>query len=419
MASVANPLDPITFVNRIHAPVYLACQWTDEQTGGHCPDLASHFTGTRHKWFTFTNGAHIDSLDPDTFVRWYDFLELYVAHRAPHLTAAARAIAPTLFEAAMGISHVTLPPDPLDSHTTYAGALAAFQRLPAIRILFDNGAGSAHPGAPYPGFVRSFSRFPIPGTQARSWYLASRSRLTATTRRRAAADQFTWSPAARPSTSFTGPGDGTPPSGLWTATPPYHWDQNPPGTAAAYLTDPLSANTVVVGGGAVQMWIRASAPSVDLQVTVSEVRPDGTETFVQNGWMRASERKLDPAQSTLLEPVPSLRRADAAPLPRGRFTEVTVPLFYEGHVYRRRSRIRITVSAPGGDQPVWAFSQIQPQGHATVLIAHSPRFPSRVILPVVPGVAVPTGLPPCPGLRGEPCRAYRPYVNRSRALPGG
>jgi hypothetical protein len=23
---------------------------------------------------------------------------------------------------------------------------------------------------------------------------------------------------------------------------------------------------------------------------------------------------------------------------------------------------------------------------------------------VVPGVDVPTGLPPCPGLRGEPCR---------------
>jgi hypothetical protein len=26
----------------------------------------------------------------------------------------------------------------------------------------------------------------------------------------------------------------------------------------------------------------------------------------------------------------------------------------------------------------------------------------------VPGVTVPTGLPPCPGLRGEPCRDYRP-----------
>ncbi len=61
----------------------MACQWTDEQTGGHCPTLAEHFTGTDRKWFTFTNGTHIDSLDPATFNRWYDFLQLYVAQQAP------------------------------------------------------------------------------------------------------------------------------------------------------------------------------------------------------------------------------------------------------------------------------------------------------------------------------------------------
>ncbi len=39
--AVANPLAPITFVHKIHVPVYLACQFTDEQTGGHCADLAA------------------------------------------------------------------------------------------------------------------------------------------------------------------------------------------------------------------------------------------------------------------------------------------------------------------------------------------------------------------------------------------
>ena len=80
---VADPLSPVTFVNKIDVPTFMACQWTDEQTGGHCPDLAEHFTGTRKKWFTFTNGAHIDSLDPATFNRWLDFLELYVAKQPP------------------------------------------------------------------------------------------------------------------------------------------------------------------------------------------------------------------------------------------------------------------------------------------------------------------------------------------------
>ena len=57
----------------------------------------------KRKWFTFTNGAHIDSLDPATFKRWYDFLELYVAHRRPQLPARACATPRrSIFKAAHG-----------------------------------------------------------------------------------------------------------------------------------------------------------------------------------------------------------------------------------------------------------------------------------------------------------------------------
>ena len=52
------------------------------------------------------------------------------------------------------------------------------QQLPRVRVLFDNGAGSATPGNPLPGFEHSFSTFPIPGTQARSWYFGAGGSLT-------------------------------------------------------------------------------------------------------------------------------------------------------------------------------------------------------------------------------------------------
>jgi uncharacterized protein len=403
--SVADRLAPVNFVHKIKAPVYLACQLNDEQTGAHCPDLAEHFTGTRRKWFTFTNGLHVDSLDPTSFNRWYDFLELYVAHRPPKLSASVKALAPAIYQAAMGIPGVTLPADPIQDEPSYQAALAAFNRQPPVRILFDNGAGGSTPGAPVPAFARSFARFPLPGTRARSWYLAPHGRLRSTVPRRAGHDSFTWDKAARPATNFTG---DTGPGGLWSANPDYHWLQNPPGSAVSYVTAPLRTNTVIVGAGALRAWIRSSRRDVDLQVTISEVRPDGKETFVQTGWLRASERRLDPAKSTLLEPVPSFRRADAAPLPKRRFTKVTVPLYYQGHVYRAGSRIRIILAAPGGDQPVWSFGDTTPKGRARVSVAFSRAMPSRVILPVVPGIAVPTGLPPCPALRGEPCRQYQP-----------
>jgi len=93
--ALADPLDPVTFVHNINVPTFMACQWEDEQTGGHCANLVQHFTGTSRKWFTFTNGAHIDSLDPYTYNRLYDFFELYVAHKAPIENAApVQAAAP-------------------------------------------------------------------------------------------------------------------------------------------------------------------------------------------------------------------------------------------------------------------------------------------------------------------------------------
>jgi predicted acyl esterase len=183
----------------------------------------------------------------------------------------------------------------------------------------------------------------------------------------------------------------------------------------SYLTRPLRSDTTVIGAGAVHLWVRSSTPNVDLQATVTEVRPDRKETFVQNGWVRGNERKLDPRNSTPLEPVLSLRRSAVSPLPRHRFVRVTIPLYFQGHAYRAGSRIRVVISAPNGDQPIWSFGQTRPKRRARVSIAYSKRMRSRLTLPVVPGVRVPTALPPCPGLRGEPCRDYRPLANRPGA----
>ena len=413
---VADPLSPATFVDEIDVPVFMACQWTDEQTGGHCANLADRFTGTKRKWLTFTNGTHVDSLDPETYNRLYDFLELYVARQAPSTNSALlQFTAPLVYDEAMGISGVTLPADPIQQQPTYGGARAAFEKLPSVRLLFDNGAGGSNPGEPYPGFEQSFGRFPIPGTRARSWFLAAKGALSDGRSARSGVDFFSADATALPPTNFTGDtaaGDG----GLWTATPGYEWKQHPEGTAASYLTEPLSRDTTVVGAGAVRLWVRSSRRNVDLQATISEVRPDGKETFVQGGWVRGNERKLDRVESTRLEPVLSLRKSDVSPLPRRRFVKVTIPLYYQGHAYRAGSRIRVTIAAPNGEQPIWAFAHTQPKDRrAKVEIAYSKHRHSRLTLPVVPRVEVPTELPPCPGLRGEPCRTYEPLANRAAA----
>ena len=311
---VADPLAPVTFVDKIRAPTFLACQWTDEQTGGHCPALASRFTGTGRKWFTFTNGTHVDAVAPATFMRWFDFLELYVARRAPRPPAGFDGLAPLVYKTVFGIDGVTLPADPIQAERSFAAARAAFERLPAVRILFENGAGAA-PFAPVAAFEQSAARFPLPGTQARSWYLGPDGTLADAAPAAGGADGFTADRRARPATDFRGD-TGSGPNGLWTATPSYAWTQNPPGTALSYVSAPLPADTAVVGAGALRAWISSTTRDVDLQATITEVRPDGQESFVQGGWLRASARKLDARTSTLLEPVPSLRRGTRGRCPR-------------------------------------------------------------------------------------------------------
>jgi len=425
--SVADPLDPVTFVHNIKVPTFMACQWQDEQTGGHCADLAEHFTGTERKWFTFTNGAHVDSLDPYTFNRLDDFLELFVARQAPiHNGALLHSIAPLLYSAALGLpqgDQVALPPDPIQQKPTYATALAAFTALPEIRVLFDNGAGPSPtggttPGDPYPAFEQSFSAFPIPGTTARSWYLGPEGRLDEQPETAAGVDSYTSDASATPLTDYTG---GTGPGGLWGNASEWQWNWTQPaaGSAVSYVSAPLSGDMTAIGGGAVSLWVRSSTPDVDLQATVSEVRPDGTETFVQNGWIRASERKLATTSTNMFgqtptpaEPIPTFLASDVQPMPAGEFVPVTIPLYFEGHAYRAGSRIRVTISAPNGAQPVWSFGQTQPEGTtADVSIAFGPGMPAGLTLPIVPGVNVPTGLPPCPSLRNEPCRPYQAIEN--------
>ncbi len=404
--AVADQLNPSTFVDRIRVPRYLACQWQDEQTGGHCADLVPHFTGTQDAWFTFTNGTHFDSLDPAQLVRMYDFLELFVAQRKPTNTAAVRGLAPLIYDYAASLKNLQLPPDPMDATADYSSALAMMRSWPRVRVLFDNGSGSATPGNPVPGFEASFGSFPVSGVHPQAWYLGPDGSLTATPPTApAAADAYAADATRAHVTSF----DGST-SDVWVALPQWQWTPPSAGTALVYETAPLTSDQVMVGNGSVDLWVRSSAADTDLQATLSEIRPDGQEELIQSGWLRASNRKVDAARSTALWPVENGYASDSEPMPAGQYQLLRIPLYPFGHAARAGSRLRITMSSPGGDRPFWEFSQPPVAGQVTNTVARSATLPSRIVLPVVPGLAVPTPLPACV-LRGQPCRTAATWVN--------
>jgi predicted acyl esterase len=408
--SLMDQRSPINWVANIEVPTFLSSAWQDEQTGGDFASMLFRLPVRPDVKITVLNGVHSSTLDPDVIFNWLAFLDLYVAHRVPDPTFLA-VISPIIYSMILG-EGTPVPPLPANRFagiTDFDLALHLFEADPHVRVLMENGAGSPIAGLPAPTFELGFAAWPPPDLTATTWYFGPNGTLTGRRPRHqdVGTDGYRPDPDARPAQTIPGQGQ----SESWEIMPPYDWRPLVDGTAVAYATPPLAANTTIAGPGSVDVWLRSSAPDTDLQVTLTEIRPDGLETYVQNGWLRASHRRLDHARSTVIEPRQTHLEKDAAPLPAGAFAKVRVGLFAVAHVFRAGSRIRISLEAPGGDRTRWRFDTPSTGGAVLNEIAHGPMSPSRLVLAVVPNGAAPAELPPCPGLRGEPCRTYVPAAN--------
>lgn len=396
-----DALSPVSFVDDIDVPTFMAGAWQDEQTGGHFPVMWDRFSPTTPVRFTAMNGTHVDSWLAQ-LNRWYEFLELYVARRIPSVPPLMRFLAPALIESQIGIPGVQLEADRFTGYPSYEAALAAYEAEPPVRILFENGGDPARPGAPTATFEHSFSQWPPAETTPTTWWFAPDQRL-----RRArpnvrdtdgkATTAYVYDPTAKPRTNYAGSSGA-----IWKALPGWDWQPLPLGRALAFDSAPLAGELVMAGHGSVDLWVRSTAADTDIEVTLSEMRPDGQEVYVQSGWLRASHRHLDRDRSTPLRPWHTHLADDAAPLPGGKLVPVRVELFPFAHVFRPGSRLRISVEAPGGNRPFWTFDALP--GTSINEVGHSRRYASRVVLPVIPGVDAPDARPPCPSLRAQPCR---------------
>jgi predicted acyl esterase len=397
-SDVAVKTDVRPLLADIEVPVLLAGAWQDEQTGGHFANMLDGFTGTDHFYASLTNGLHTESLSAGIAPRWLEFLELYVAKRVPSLDTL-RTIAPVLGEAIWETDQITLRDDRF-AGATYDEALATFEADAPIEVIFEEGAGGAVPLAPMPAWSRSFPSWPIPGAAATYWYLGPDGSLGSSTSVEPRSTSYVADPESVPEGYFDEATGGN----IWSVDATFDWVAQPTGTAASFLSDSFTRDTIVMGSGSADLWIAADAPDTDVEVTITEVRTDGTEVLVQSGWLRASHRALDEAASTALHPVQTHLEDDAAPLPVGEFVPIRVDIYPFAHPFRVGSQLRVTVDAPGGNRQIWHWDTIS--DGETVTIAHDTEHPSRIVLSTLSGIDIPDQLPACGTLRGQPCRDY-------------
>jgi len=403
--SLMDERSPVNWVDKIQVPTFYSASFQDEQTG---PDFASmlpRFPVRPDVKITVQNGVHTSPFDPQVLWDWIAFLDIYVAGKVPDPSRFS-GLLPTLTQQILGndAPAVPVPPDTYDGVATLAAAKAQFESRPFVTVRMENGAGSDVPGIPVARFDRGFTQWPPAEATALSYYFAADGKLVRKRPHGKKADSYRPIPAD--------PMSSLPEGNAWAVIPPYEWLPQRAGTSVAYATPPLKKTITVVGPGSVDLWLRSSAADTDLQVTLSEVRPDGLETYVQSGFLRASHRKLDDAKSTPTHPVQTHLQADAAPMPAGEFVPVRVEIYSVAHVFRKGSRVRISVEGPGGDRVAWAFET--PDTNFEVLndVGRGGKHASKLVLSVVPtSKDTPETLPPCPSLRGQPCRFYAPAVN--------
>ena len=171
-----------------------------------------------------------------------------------------------------------------------------------------------------------------------------------------------------------------------------------PGSELTYTTPRLTHDAEFLGSGSANLWMSSTAPDTEVEVMISEIRPDGQESFVADGWLRLSQRKLDPAASTVLRPVQTDLLSDLQPLTPGVPVLARVQIEPFDHVFRAGSAIRLSIDAPASSLTPLPLP-------ATNTVEHTPGMESAVVLGLLPGARAHAGLPACSQLLNQPCRS--------------
>ena len=342
---------PWYFADRINVPTFLIEAWQDEQVGSRATNLTERFAPGLPWRMLVTNGDHSEYYGPEVFPHVLEFLDVYMG-------------------------------------ATTRGERKQYAKRDRVIVNFENGTH----GGQRAGWHQTYETWPVPGTEAWRLYLH---------------DDGTMSEQPEPAgggLSYTyAPGIGSQQRGDFSIQdePPASWDDRPAeGTSASFTTSPMDRDHVLLGTGSLDLWLSSTAVDTDLEVTLSEVRPDGTEMFVQQGWLRASHRKENPAHSNELRPYQTHLVEDVQPLVPGQPVPMRVEIFPFGHVFRTGSKVRVTVAAPHIRPDLWGFAALPIPAQNTIWTGGT--LVSSLALPLVPGIAE-APLPPCT-LRSQPCR---------------
>lgn len=179
-----------------------------------------------------------------------------------------------------------------------------------------------------------------------------------------------------------------------------------------YRTAPAASDMTLLGNPEITLYLSIDrGDDADLELTLKDVDPEGNVLLLQSGLQRASFREIDKARSNADEVVPTFRKSEK--LEPRKIYEIRMSLLGPiAHVVRKGHSLELTIGAPSATpRPIIASL---PAGSLSVnKVYHSAKYPSKVLLPVLPGAVAKAPAPECGTLRNQPCRKQTEFI------PGG
>ncbi|MGH8529937.1 MAG: CocE/NonD family hydrolase [Nevskiales bacterium] len=340
-------MQPATFLDRVKVPLLGCVNWQDTTVYSRSASMFRDQLNPETTWMVGSNGSHTDC--PISRARLLRFFDRYLKQQNNNWESTPHVL---LIHELAGTS--------------------------GVRETLNDDAGAWQTGyAHWSDFAAAIA--PL------TFYLHSGGQLQLQPAKDAASESYRY-----PLTSRNTPGDFGGTSNF--AAAPI------PGGALVYTTPALTQDLEFAGSGSANLWIESTATDADVQVTLTEVRPDGQEMFVQNGWLKLSHRKLDEAKSTALWPLHTDRAEDARAMPAGEAVLARVEVQPFNHVFRAGSALRLSVDAPGH----WMTPVAAPATNTLHLGADQA---SELVLGWVAAGRAQTPLPACGTLLNQPCRA--------------
>jgi uncharacterized protein len=422
---------PWYWADNISMPTFLFETWQDEQVGSRATELIERFNKNLEWRFLGTNGdhgGHGDYYGSHVMPKIDEFLRFYLAQEIPPAYQGGTVTEPVPQPSPSPSSTPTNPngkpkkpkknapaPSPTASPSpstttrpeTYAEALARYEAENPVQINWENGAL----GERTPAWIKTYASWPPPNQEVWRLHFTAGGKLV---------DEAPTAPGALSYRYQPGSSQQRGGYKLTSAVPtvpdthPASWDERPQaGTFLMFESDAFASDKILAGTASVDLWLSSTAPDTDLQTTLTEVRPDGKEVFVQQSWLRASHRKEDAASSTTLRPFHTHRLEDVQALIPGQPAKMRIEIFPFAHPFRAGSKLRLYIEAPHVKPDLWGFALLPTPAQNTIHIG--PTQPSSIALPLLNGETVPAdagAYPPCvltglSGLRNQPCRDVR------------